>query len=350
MIVVTQNVYEANEGCCDGDLTQTIAYVDDTTQRVTNYTYDWRDRLIMTTDPLGRCMVNTYDNLGRVTQVDQYSSSPNGTPPGTLIGQSQTLYDNRGLVYATVTYGVDPGTGTVGPALADNFWHDAAGNVIVNQPAGSQAFTKSVYDGVARNTNQYVGYGTPSTPSVADDTIFAETDNVFDPAGNLIQQTTFQRFHNATGIGPLNLPAGPQPQARASFTASWLDGIGQVTATANYGTNNAASFLRPATAPASSDTILVTSYSYDNAGNLGADRRSDGANRPAAVRRSRPSPPDGRELHQPFHWRERREPDHAHHIYARRGGRHAHGRQFSDWRPGDHVCLWHFARQFRHCP
>ena len=46
---------------------------------------------------------------------------------------------------------VDPATGTVGDALVSNTWYDAAGNSIKEQPAGSRAFTKTVYDGLGRD-------------------------------------------------------------------------------------------------------------------------------------------------------------------------------------------------------
>ena len=58
---------------------------------------------------------------------------------------------------------VDPTTGVVGNALTDNTWYDPAGNVLKSLPAGSQLFTKSVYDGVGRVTAQYTGYDLSET-------------------------------------------------------------------------------------------------------------------------------------------------------------------------------------------
>ena len=56
--------------------------------------------------------------------------------------------------------GIDPSTGEIENALTDNFWYDAAGNVIKRLPSGSQLFIKSTYDGIARKRADYFGYYT----------------------------------------------------------------------------------------------------------------------------------------------------------------------------------------------
>jgi hypothetical protein len=48
---------------------------------------------------------------------------------------------------------VNPATGTVGNSLVDNTYYDASGNVIETRPSGSEAFTKTVYDGIGRASN-----------------------------------------------------------------------------------------------------------------------------------------------------------------------------------------------------
>ena len=75
-----------------------------------------------------------------------------------LIARSETKFDDRGRVYQTIRYGVDPSTGNVGNALTDNNWFDAAGNLIKQLPAGSKLFTKTSYDGLGRMTKQSRGY------------------------------------------------------------------------------------------------------------------------------------------------------------------------------------------------
>ena len=113
------------------------------------------------------------------------------------MARSQTLYDDLGRVYQTITYGVDPATGKVGNSLAANTWYDLAGNVIKAQPAGGQGFTKTVYDGIGRVTARYLGYDADETSwkeagSVADDTIVEQVELVLNCAGNVLQ-TTFPR-------------------------------------------------------------------------------------------------------------------------------------------------------------
>ena len=69
------------------------------------------------------------------------------------------------------------------------------------------------------------------------------------------------RKHTEGGTGELTTSS-----ARVTYMASWFDGAGRQTATANYGTNGGSAFSRPSTAPARSDTVLVTSTEYNTAG------------------------------------------------------------------------------------
>ena len=69
-----------------------------------------------------------------------------------LLTKSTTDYDSRGRVYRSTTYAVDPTTGQLtGESRASNVWYDVAGQVIKRQAAGSQTFTKTVYDGLGRS-------------------------------------------------------------------------------------------------------------------------------------------------------------------------------------------------------
>lgn len=183
---------------------------------------------------------------------------------GTLIGRSQTFYDDLGRVYQTITFGVDPGTGEVGAGLTDNNWYDPSAHTIKELPSGSNAFTKSVFDGAGRQTTVYYGYDLGSGESnyssasdVSDDTIVEQTETAYDAASNVIQTTSRQRFHNATGTGPLSYPGGSQPDARVSYVASYPDAVGREQAVADYGTNGAMALVRPSTVPARADTVLV---------------------------------------------------------------------------------------------
>ena len=141
MVQVTASVYD-NGVAGDGNLTGTTEFMANSSlNRNTSYFYDWRDRLTTTEGMDGYCQVRSYDNLDRVIMTQLFDT----TPSGTLLAQSATNYDNRGRVYQTLTYSV---TGGQGPALAGYTWYDQASNVIKQQGAGANLFTKTTYDGL----------------------------------------------------------------------------------------------------------------------------------------------------------------------------------------------------------
>src|SRR5205807_5821208 len=158
---------------------------------------------------------------------------------------------------------VGPSTGTVGNALVDNTWRDAIRNVIKTLPAGSRLATKTVFDSLGRATTRYVGYNYSDTTyatatSLTGDTILEQTETTFDAASNVLQTNVRQRYHNATGTGPLGSPSSAQPLARVTYAATYPDAVGRMVATADYGTNGGAALSRASTIPARSDTCLVT--------------------------------------------------------------------------------------------
>lgn len=274
MVPVTTRTYEA--GCDCTQPTTITQYVDSSTARVTTYTLDFRNRVATITDalayvsdPLGTVQTNTFDNLDRVIQVQRASSATS-----TLIAQNQTFFDARGRIYQTTDYAVSGGT--VGNTLTDNSWYDAAGNKIKSLPAGAQLFTKTFYDSQARVYGAYQGYYTGSGTEpysevgqiTSSNVIFGQALTTYDAGGNAVEVDSYQRFDNAIGNGVLNPSySGTQPLARVGYVASYFDGIGRLTAAANYGTNGNVAFTRPGAAPISSAGVLVTDYSYDDAGN-----------------------------------------------------------------------------------
>ncbi|MBN8624754.1 MAG: RHS repeat protein, partial [Planctomycetes bacterium] len=273
LVQVTGQVYDGGTAGGDGNLTEQTQFVDasGTNDRVTDFGYDWRDRRTSVDGELEFFLELTYDNLDRIVQVDQLNDTENGQ----LLGRSQTFYDDQGRIYQAKRYSVNPNNGALGNALVDNNWYDEAGNLIKSLPAGSQLFVKSMFDGQARKYAEYRGYytggGTEPYADVGQITssnkIFEQWIAAFDDAGNRLQVASFQRFHNAAGNGVLNFPySGTQPLSRVSYTAAWFDGISRIVADADYGTNGNVAFTRPATVPARSDEILVTTYGYDAAG------------------------------------------------------------------------------------
>jgi RHS repeat-associated protein len=128
-----------------------------------------------------------------------------------------------------------------------------------------------VFDSLGRQTTVYTGYNYSDTTyttaiSVTGDTILEQTETVYDAASNAIQANARQRYHNATGTGPLGTPTSAQPLARVTYMTVYPDALGRTVATANYGTNGGTVLNRSSTIPARSDTCLVTSTTFNARG------------------------------------------------------------------------------------
>ncbi|TWT55957.1 RHS repeat-associated core domain-containing protein [Allorhodopirellula solitaria] len=269
MVQVSGFVFDSGNDGGDNNLTSQIAYVDGVNTRTTAFTYDWRNRRVDTNGELDVFARVTYDNLNRVIQSDRYDTSTSGN----LVSRNLTKHDNLGRVYQSVRYAVDPSTGSVGNPLTSNTWFDAVGNTVKSMPGGSSGFTKQVFDSTGWMTRSYVGYGNDTTYAdalnVTGDVILSQTDLAYDNAGNTIQTSTRQRYHNAPAsqTGVLGSPAAT-PNARVVYSASYPDALGRMIASAEYGTNGGTALTRSATIPSSSDTTLISQQVFDNAGRL----------------------------------------------------------------------------------
>ena len=270
MVLISENVYDDGQAGGDGNLTQVTQHIDALTTRVTSYLYDWRDRRTATDGEIDLYETVCYDNLNRVLRSDRRDTTANGN----LIARSETLYDDQSRVYRSLRYGVDPTTGTLGNVLTDNSWYDAGGHLIKNQPSGSKLFSKTTYDSLGRSVASYTGYDLDETAysaalSVSDDVILEQSESLYDNASNLIQSTQRQRYHNAPAnqTGPLHDPA-TTPKARVTYSAMWPDPLGRTQAAADYGTNGGVALSRSDVIPTRSDTVLVSSTAYNDAGEV----------------------------------------------------------------------------------
>ncbi len=269
MVVVSANQYDGGQPGGNGNLTQQTQHVDASTTRVTEFSYDFRNRRLTTDGEVDYFEKSDYDNLNRVIKTERYDTDENGN----LLARSETKYDNLSRVYQEIQYGVDPATGTVGNSLVNNTWYDESGNVIKTQEAGARSWTKTTFDSLNRSIDQYQGYGTDSSYadlfSVTGDVILQQTETVYDDASNTLEVIHKQRYHNAADsqTGALGDPS-TSPKARVTYDANYSDPVGRTTDTASYGTNGGAAWTRSATVPARSDTILIQSQRFDAAGNL----------------------------------------------------------------------------------
>ena len=270
MVQVSGFEYDGGTSGGDNNLTKQTVYATASDIRITTFTYDWRNRNIDTDGEIDYFQRLYYDNWNHITKTERY----NTTSAGNLIARSATKYDDLGRIYRTVVYGVNPSTGVVGNSLTDNTWYDATGNIIKQLPAGSDFFTKRVFDSLGRRTATYEAYDLDEISyadagSVADDTVIEQTEMAYDNANNIIQTNSRQRYHDAPAsqTGALQNPS-TTPKARVTYQATYPDAIGRTVDTVNYGTNGGASLTRSSLIPTRSDTVLITSADFDSAGRL----------------------------------------------------------------------------------
>jgi RHS repeat-associated protein len=256
--------YDGGNDKGDGNLTQMTLHENASVNRVTGYGYDWRNRRTSVDGEIDFYEAYDHDNLDRVVKVERR----NTTGGGALVSLAETFYDRLGRVYRTKQYSSQ---GTGGPALTSDTWFDAAGNVIKQASPGSRLFQKSEYDSLNRPTRRYQCYdiaesGYAAAGTVTGDTVMMQEELTHDNAGNVVRRVSRERFHDATGTGGLTTPGGAQPKARVRYAALFPDPLGRQKAVADYGTNGGSAPGWPATAPARSDTVLVSSTDYNDRG------------------------------------------------------------------------------------
>jgi RHS repeat-associated protein len=305
LVMVSQNVYDQDQpnGVGDSNLTQTTAFPGGgAPNRVTQFFYDWRDRQVASKSGVGAMVANedlvthrpirvtTYDNLGEAIQQQSYDGDQatvnvttdasgnttvsllvNGMPvTNRLRAQSAASYDDQGRVYQTRTYSVGQTDGTVSSNfLATNVWYSHRGQVLKTAAPGGLV-SKTQYDGARRPVVRYTTDASgdltwADASTVASNNVLEQTETQYDPAGNPILTTTRQRFHNETATGALGTPT-TAPKARVSYVAAYYDAANRLTDTVDVGTNGGAAYIRPATPPGRSDTVLRTTYGYNSAG------------------------------------------------------------------------------------
>jgi RHS repeat-associated protein len=161
-VATTQYEYDSG-GVGNGNLTSMTAVIDGSTgDRVTQYTYDERDRLILVENPLPPHELFAYDNLDRLTQRALYETVP--TLPQAPTEETdralfvEMLYGQRGLMFRE-RQRINPGSGGSSQGyLHTDYWFDEAGRVVGFAPPTS-ARTKTTYDGLGRPSVVYTSDG-----------------------------------------------------------------------------------------------------------------------------------------------------------------------------------------------
>ncbi len=297
MVKTSTNVYDSAADGGNSLLTKSTRYVENgsTDQRVTEHTYDYLGRLLLTKNPIAPHSLNEYDNMGRRTAAALYSSTsnitvgttdPNATGTQTdRLALNETFYDEQGRVWKTLRYKIDQDDGSDDDSLEALYWFDDAGRQI--KMDGPQ-LTKTTYDRLGRATHQFVLAVDNDTlyahaEDVAGDIVLEERQTIFDEDdGSATATARIDRHHDDYGAGETtgaldtnadgddSLWTANDIEGRIQITAYWYDEFDRKTEVVQYGTNGEANFDADplGTVPARSDTELRTSYVYNDDGEL----------------------------------------------------------------------------------
>ncbi|XVJ60748.1 MAG: hypothetical protein HEQ23_15715 [Tepidisphaera sp.] len=312
MVKTESMVYDGGNSGGNSLLTQITRYPDGATgTRVTSYQYDTRDRQVLTIDPQSPHSVVKYDSAGRVIASGTYSSSSGlsaTTDPTSVttnrLSLSETAYDEAGRVYSTTSHKITVSTGASAATLVSDTWHDVVGRTIKSR---GSSISKTFYDRQSRPYRQFTiaklqdnaGTGTESDTDIAQagtvtgDLVLEERQTIYDTASGLTLFTVaLQRAHDDTtttgardgngdaDLTTLTVASGGSnvdyTTTRVSISATWYDDLRRPIASAAFGSNstssgaagNGATFTRPGSAPSRSDTVLVTSMSYNANGTV----------------------------------------------------------------------------------
>jgi RHS repeat-associated protein len=286
----SQGAVSQTTGVGDSNLTQLIQYPGGSqANRVSNYFYDWRDRLVATKDGVQASesttvhrpiIFSTYDNLDEVTQTQQYdgdgvtltfSSGSPVKPSNTILrAEVDISYDDQGRVYQTQVGKVDPVNGGSPSAfLTTNIWYNHRGDVLKTSAPGGLV-TKLAYDGVERVTTQYTSDGGGDTSwsdagNVTSDNVLEQTEFTYDKNDNAIFTVDRERNHDEAGTGGLGNET-TAPKARVYYVAAYYDAANRLTTSVDVGTDGGLTYARPSTPDARSDTVLRTDTAYNAAG------------------------------------------------------------------------------------
>jgi RHS repeat-associated protein len=153
--------------------------------------------------------------------------------------------------------------------FASETWYDLRGLTVKSSSPGGLV-QKVVYDSVGRSvvTSSTDGGGDTSWADADDvigDVVLSQDEMTYDSSGLTLVATHRDRFHDETATGSLGTPTSGV-KARVSYMGMYYDVGDRSIATVNVGTNGGSIWSRPSTVPTRSDTVLVSSITYDSAG------------------------------------------------------------------------------------
>ncbi len=291
MVKTSENAYDSGSAGGNSHLTSRTLYVENSTtdQRVTTYDYDFRGRLLLTTNPVAPHSLNKYDNLGRVIASAQYSAAVSASTDPAASGTqtyrvslNTSSYDELGRVYQTRRYEIDQSDGSDDDYLTSDTWRDAAGRVT---KVKGHELSKTIYDRLGRTVQRFVLASDNDTvyanmDDVSGDLVLEEHQSVYESTNsdNVVMTVTINRDgDDTTTYGGLDIDGVALEVSsywgRPQITAMWYDDLDRVIDTVSYGNNGASAFYRkPAgvwlTQPTRSQTALRTTTTYDDDGTV----------------------------------------------------------------------------------
>ncbi|MEM6885114.1 MAG: RHS repeat-associated core domain-containing protein [Verrucomicrobiota bacterium] len=252
MVQVETRQYDSGLSGGDSYLTRRDQWLSDELSRVMQYVVDFRGRTLVEEGEEGWLQAFQYDNLDRLLFTRQY----NTTLDGPLVAQSESRYNDRDWIYASLIYDVDPDSGAVNGSMEGQSQYDPAGNLTETyEPGDGTRRIWTEYDNLGRINHQKLGYWDEGqSPAVA--IIVESIENEYDTASHLIGTITSRLNTGSSTSGPTY---------RLSYTQHWLDALNRQISLADLGALSAAP-TRPATPPASTDDVLVTTTNYNDRG------------------------------------------------------------------------------------
>ncbi|MBY0311077.1 MAG: hypothetical protein K2W85_03315 [Phycisphaerales bacterium] len=271
-------------------------------QRITSMIYDFRGRVIVTSNPLAPHSATSYDNLGRATAAAQFSSTvSSATTPITTTGRiayRESVFDELGRVWKSTRHKITQSSGSSADTIDTLTWFDPVGRVI--KVRGENQHSKARFDRLGRAVQQFTlssdndttyanVYASGKTDVVGDFVVEQSStgyDNTSKTGLALVRAQVSRHWNDSSTTGELDTNAdgvdttitAANVKGRVQISAMWYDNLNRLIDTVNLGTNAivgdgttaTGTYTRGTTVtsgqPSRSDTALRTSYVYDSAG------------------------------------------------------------------------------------
>lgn len=278
MVKVSENIYD-NGGIGDSNVTESRSVFGSggSDFYATKYQYDFRNRM---TDRRGADKVAskyTLDNLGQQTTIEYYADADTDfvIDSTELRGKTISSFDERGQVFDSTVYEVDPSTGsnpgTIRDGMKTSFWYDARGNLAKTRDANGLQ-NKSVYDGAGRLSKTYMTIDSDETAyseinSVSDDRVIEQNNVVYDLGGRVVHTLSMKRKNDSPSTGAFH-----SENSWSQAIINWYDAADRIIATANYGSELRGDYLNSGASVSPTPTRNI----YNRTSGTMIDSDSDG--------------------------------------------------------------------------